>query len=320
MSMEMEQQLRAAGQLLEEPQNGLHLSAGLGRHWPQARGVYTNGSGMVVWINQADHLRLAYQHENAEVFKALEATLRVEQALSRALEAKGFSFSSSDGIGSITFSPENSGSAVQASARLSLPRLAKNEGTSKVDDHELHRQRLQWFQEHLHPLLTETNATFHTLAKRFEQFRSAESQVIEDLAASARMLSLRASQSSDEWCKGKLGKLALAKEALRAAQVLAREQEWREAVPTAYRYGYLWAADKLFYWHRDQEMVEKGIDDVCFRTINDPIELGLSGGGGSLAHWARSLVRSFASNHLWHLKLSECLGPPVEPKQGRNGM
>ncbi|CAK9042619.1 Protein DD3-3, partial [Durusdinium trenchii] len=32
-----------------------------------------------------------------------------------------------DGIGSITFSPENSGSAVQASARLSLPRLAKNE-------------------------------------------------------------------------------------------------------------------------------------------------------------------------------------------------
>lgn len=216
------------------------------------------------------------------------------------------------------------------------------QGTSKVDDHELHRQRLQWFQEHLHPLLTETNATFHTLAKRFEQFRSAESQVIEDLAASARMLSLRASQvlalyeyaacgqSSDEWCKGKLGKLALAKEALRAAQVLAREQvehmglrnhrsvlEWREAVPTAYRYGYLWAADKLFYWHRDQEMVEKGIDDVCFRTINDPIELGLSGGGGSLAHWARSLVRSFASNHLWHLKLSECLGPPVEPKQGR---
>ncbi|CAK9095849.1 Pentatricopeptide repeat-containing protein, partial [Durusdinium trenchii] len=68
------------------------------------------------------------------------------------------------------------------------------QGTSKVDDHELHRQRLQWFQEHLHPLLTETNATFHTLAKRFEQFRSAESQVIEDLAASARMLSLRASQ------------------------------------------------------------------------------------------------------------------------------
>ncbi|CAK9002377.1 Creatine kinase, partial [Durusdinium trenchii] len=127
MSMEMEQQLRAAGQLLEEPQNGLHLSAGLGRHWPQARGVYTNGSGMVVWINQADHLRLAYQHENAEVFKALEATLRVEQALSRALEAKGFSFSSSDGVGSITLCPSNSGSGVQASARLLLPRLAKNE-------------------------------------------------------------------------------------------------------------------------------------------------------------------------------------------------
>ena len=41
--------------------------------------------------------------------------------------------------------------------------------------------------------------------------------------------------------------------------------------------------------------VEKGIDDVCFRTINDPIELGLSGGGGSLAHWA---FRGFNSLHV----------------------
>ena len=33
--------------------------------------------------------------------------------------------------------------------------------------------------------------------------------------------------------------------------------------------------------------VEKEIDDVCFQTINDPIELGLSGGGGPWSHWAQ---------------------------------
>ena len=29
-------------------------------------------------------------------------------------------------------------------------------------------------------------------------------------------------------------------------------QEWSRAVPTAYSYGYLWAAQTLFYWRRDQ--------------------------------------------------------------------
>ena len=32
-------------------------------------------------------------------------------------------------------------------------------------------------------------------------------------------------------------------------------EEWGEPIPTAYSYGYLWAAHTLFYWHRDQDMV-----------------------------------------------------------------
>lgn len=33
------------------------------------------------------------------------------------------------------------------------------------------------------------------------------------------------------------------------------DEEWGEPIPTAYSYGYLWAAHTLFYWHRDQDMV-----------------------------------------------------------------
>lgn len=36
---------------------------------------------------------------------------------------------------------------------------------------------------------------------------------------------------------------------------LRASEEWTEPVPTAYSYGYLWAAHTLFYWHRDQDMV-----------------------------------------------------------------
>ncbi|OLP88024.1 Creatine kinase, flagellar [Symbiodinium microadriaticum] len=80
---------RAAGELLEEPQSGLLLSSGLGRHWPEARGVFTNGSGMVVFVNEADHLRMAYQRRDGDVWKALDGTLRLERALAVALEVNG---------------------------------------------------------------------------------------------------------------------------------------------------------------------------------------------------------------------------------------
>lgn len=132
MSLEMEQELKVAGHLLQEPQSGLHLSGGLGRHWPQARGVFTNGKGLVAWIYQADHLRLAYQRQDAEVWQALESTLRVEQGLNNYLKARGYQFSFTDAVGYVTFCPANVGSAVQASARLLLPRLAMEEAKLKA--------------------------------------------------------------------------------------------------------------------------------------------------------------------------------------------
>lgn len=207
---------------------------------------------------------------------------------------------------------------------------------------ELYAQRQQWFQDHLHPLLTEINSIFAALAKRFEDFHSLGPQV-EDLVVSAEMLSLRASHvlalyeyaamcriPTDTACAS----MNVAKAALRTAEVLVQQRapqmglerlgpgghrlvlEWSEPIPTAYSYGYLWAAHTLFYWHRDQAMVEQEIWDLCFRTINDPVELGLTGGGGPWARWMQSMAQWVLSNRLWHFKLSECLGPPAEPKRG----
>lgn len=228
------------------------------------------------------------------------------------------------------------------------------EGSAAIKDvlmGQLHLQRQQWFQEHLRPLLIETNSTFAALAKRFEEFQfQLGHPEVEDLVVSARMLSLRSAQvlalyeyaamcipkktsGTDAWCASRL---AVARSALQTAEALAKERshqmgleslgpgakrlilEWGEPIPTAYSYGYLWAAHTLFYWHRDQDMVEQQIANLCFRSINDPVELGLTGGGGPWAHWVQSAARSFLSNRLWHSKLSECLGPPVEPKPGNS--
>ncbi|CAK0880257.1 unnamed protein product [Prorocentrum cordatum] len=171
--------------------------------------------------------------------------------------------------------------------------------------------------------------------------------LLQDLAVSARLLGLRCGQvlalydhaarcgtSSDPsppsltaWCSARL---AAARGALQEALALVPQREaeygleaaglsqaavsgWREPVPTAYSYGYLWAAHTLFYWRRDQAIVEQRIHDPCFATINDPVELGLQGGGGPWQHRVRRWIEAAASNPIWHLPLAGCAGPKGEP-------
>jgi len=203
----------------------------------------------------------------------------------------------------------------------------------------------RWYREHLRPLLSDMNETFSTLSKRFQTLpapkSSASREALQDLAVPAEVLSLRCRQvlalydyaafcmkNSSAWCNDTL---ATAQEALRTARSLVSEREanyglqslgpgaeelvfgWGKPVPTAYSYGYLWAAHTLFYWQRDQAIVEKRILDPCFATINDPVELGLQGGGGKLVRYLQELVQWFLSNRLWHVDLSSCLGPKSEP-------
>merc|ERR1712032_348047 len=59
MSMEKEAELRSCGNLFQEPDSTLLLSSGMGRHWPDARGVFENEQkNLFVWIGEEDHLRI----------------------------------------------------------------------------------------------------------------------------------------------------------------------------------------------------------------------------------------------------------------------
>jgi len=177
---------------------------------------------------------------------------------------------------------------------------------------------------------------------------ASAAETVEDLKISAHLLALRCAQvlalydhaadcgdragsvpkGSEEWCSSRL---ATAKGALEAALALVPEREsryglsdyglggadghslitgWRPAVPTAYPYGYLWAVHKLFYWQRDQDIVERRIHNPCYGTINDPVELGFYGGGSRSLHRTRDALRASLDNRLLHMDLAECLGNP----------
>jgi len=129
-----------------------------------------------------------------------------------------------------------------------------------------------------------------------------------------------------EWCKQKL---ATARGALNEALSLVPEREaqygltdrdtkrvsgWRSEAPnpTAYNFGYLWAVRNLFYWQRDQAIVEKRIYNPCFGTINDVVQLGLTNGGGSLVHRLRDALHNLFSNNYWSIPFSECMAVPQQ--------
>lgn len=222
------------------------------------------------------------------------------------------------------------------------------------------RQNRRWYRVELRPLLADMNDTFTSLARRLEEevslaVPSGESELLQDLVISSRLLGLRCGQvlalydhAADcgstvssfpaagnprhSWC---VERMAASRAALKEALALIPEREanygmeayglslrsvtaWQKPVPTAYSYGYLWGAHNLFYWQRDQAIVEQRIYNPCFMPINDPVELGLAGGGAQLVHGLRSAIKAALSNSFWQVDLAECLGVPgpdeIEPR------
>eukprot|EP00927_Polykrikos_kofoidii_P004640 TRINITY_DN11833_c0_g1_i1.p1 TRINITY_DN11833_c0_g1~~TRINITY_DN11833_c0_g1_i1.p1 ORF type:complete len:833 (-),score=58.64 TRINITY_DN11833_c0_g1_i1:60-2558(-) len=206
--------------------------------------------------------------------------------------------------------------------------------------------RRQWYRKHLRPLLSRMNDTFDKLSRRFERLlpvAHVAEESLRDLFVSSKLLSGRCAQvlalyeyaaecvehiqsensASTTWCNSML---AAARKALASSQALVPEREanygidgdalvrqirgWRTPNPTAYNFGYLWAVHNLFYWERDQAIVEGRIHSPCFGNINDPVELGFASGGSSIL---RDLQRVLA--HLLPHEFSACLAAPdVEPR------
>merc|ERR1719158_1752795 len=65
MSEEKEEELRKCGNLFQEPDSTLLLASGMGRHWPDGRGVFENkGKNLFVWVGEEDHLRIVSMQGN----------------------------------------------------------------------------------------------------------------------------------------------------------------------------------------------------------------------------------------------------------------
>jgi len=136
MSPEKEEELRKCGNLFQEPDSTLLLASGMGRHWPDGRGVFENTKkNLFVWVGEEDHLRIVSMQGSRdgptpEGKQIKEVTSRFMQAcaeVEKVLKAEGTSFMHNEHLGWVLTCPSNLGTGLRAGTMVKLPRLSARE-------------------------------------------------------------------------------------------------------------------------------------------------------------------------------------------------
>jgi creatine kinase len=141
MSHEKEEALRKMGNLFQEPDSTLLLASGMGRHWPDARGVFHNEEkNLFVWFGEEDHLRIvsmqgSRQKPTPEGKKIREVTARFIRAcdeVQKVLKASGSDFMHNDHLGWVLTCPSNLGTGLRAGTMVRLPGVSGRKDFKKL--------------------------------------------------------------------------------------------------------------------------------------------------------------------------------------------
>ena len=133
MTEEKEEALRKGGNLFQEPDSTLLLASGMGRHWPDGRGVFENeGKNLFVWVGEEDHLRIVSMQGSRETPSAegkniKEVTARFMNAcaeVQKVLKAEGADFMHNDHLGWVLTCPSNLGTGLRAGTMVKLPKVS----------------------------------------------------------------------------------------------------------------------------------------------------------------------------------------------------
>jgi len=126
MTAAEEAQLKAEEVLFGTPESVMLVSAGLGRDWPDARGIFAaRHRQFFAWINQEDHLRLLSTRADDNLKAAFRDLSLAEDALRAEL---GCGFAQHGKLGYLTTSLENLGTALQVEVSVQLPLLSEQPG------------------------------------------------------------------------------------------------------------------------------------------------------------------------------------------------
>merc|ERR1719421_392019 len=125
MSLEKEEELRSCGNLFQEPDSTLLLASGMGRHWPDVRGIFANEEkNFLVWTNEEDHTRIISMQMGADIKEVFERFVFAVNTCEQVVKQEGYDFMHNDHLGYILVCPSNLGTGLRASVMVKVPRLS----------------------------------------------------------------------------------------------------------------------------------------------------------------------------------------------------
>ena len=128
--------------LFNDPDDFL-LTAGFGRDWPDARGIYCDTwqdtPAIIIWCNAEDHLWVISHGKGGNVQGVFTKLSQAVNALEEALKERDRRFVEDRKYGFLNASPVNIGTALRASVYVKLVRLSRQPGFFEL----IHRLRLE---------------------------------------------------------------------------------------------------------------------------------------------------------------------------------
>merc|ERR1711907_799125 len=133
MTTEKEESLRKCGNLFQEPDSTLLLASGMGRHWPDGRGVFhNNDANLFVWVGEEDHLRIVSMQgsrsgptpEGKQIKEVTARFIRACDEVQKVLKAEGSDFMHNDHLGWVLTCPSNLGTGLRAGTMVNLPKVS----------------------------------------------------------------------------------------------------------------------------------------------------------------------------------------------------
>merc|ERR1711988_1253662 len=133
MTVEQEEELRKCGNLFQEPDSTLLLASGMGRHWPDGRGVFkNNAANLFVWVGEEDHLRIvsmqgsrsAPSHHGKQIKEVTARFMRACAEVQKVLKQEGSDFMRNNHLGWVLTCPSNLGTGLRAGTMVTLPKVS----------------------------------------------------------------------------------------------------------------------------------------------------------------------------------------------------
>merc|ERR1719460_2325710 len=125
MTMVEEDMMREESFLFQEPDSTLLLASGMGRHWPDARGIFANeAKNFLVWCNEEDHTRLISMEMGADIKAVFERFVLAVNSCERVVKKEGYDFMHNDHLGFILVCPSNLGTGLRASVMVKIPNVS----------------------------------------------------------------------------------------------------------------------------------------------------------------------------------------------------